>query len=70
MGRKGGSAHGYLVIVKTSPLTWRSIERDNIKVSSQPVDNTAAESGGCRRCQQATLHFNQQHDLGPGDAGG
>lgn len=22
---------------------WRSIDRDNIKVSSQPVDNTAAE---------------------------
>ena len=44
---------------------WRSIDRGNIKVSSQPVDNTAAESGGCGRCQQATLDFNQQHDLAP-----
>lgn len=43
---------------------WRSIDRDNIKVSSQPVDNTA------ELVSAALLHFNQQHDLGLGEAGG
>lgn len=56
---------------------WRSIDRDNIKVSSQPVDNTgvAAEQEGEGLCSLlkvsvAPLDFNQQHDLGPGEAGG
>lgn len=45
---------------------WRSIDRDNIKVSSQPAVNTAAERS-LLKASAALLHFNQQHDLGLGD---
>lgn len=43
---------------------WRSIDRDNIKVSSQPGDSSLL------KVSAALLHFNQQHDLGLGKAGG
>lgn len=40
---------------------WRRGDRDDIKVSRQPAQNTAAAK---------LLHLNQQHDLGLGEAGG
>lgn len=45
---EGRSAYGYWWLLKQQQrlLMWRSMDRDNIKVSSQPVDNTAAELEG------------------------
>ena len=47
-GEEGRSAQGYWRLLKQQRwlLMWRTIDRDNIKVSSQPVDNTAAELEG------------------------
>lgn len=47
-GEEGRSAQGYWRLLKQQQwlLMWRTIDRDNIKVSSQPVDNTAAELEG------------------------
>lgn len=43
---EGRSAHTYWWLLKQQLLMWRSIDRDNIKVSSQSVDNTAVELEG------------------------